>query len=195
MSWDDEAATWDEGVFQRAYAEAAHRSLIALADRFGISLEGARICDFGCGTGLLTERLAARAARVDAVDTSPAMLAVLRAKAAQHGWGHVHLFPRLISATTPYDLVVCSSVCAFLEDYRGTVRQLVERMRPGGLFVQWDWELDPASEEPMGLSREAIHATLRSAGLAAVTVEIGFEATVEGHTMRPLVGAGLSPTP
>ena len=66
-----------------------------------------------------------------------------------------------------FDLVVCSSVCAFLDDYPGTVNTLVQLLKPGGLFVQWDWELDPHAQEPFGLTREQVKTTLLSSGLEA----------------------------
>jgi hypothetical protein len=89
-----------------------------------------------------------------------------------------------------YDLVVCSSVCGFLDDYAGTVAALTSMLRPGGLFVQWDWEADPSAAEPHGLSRAAITDALGGAGLDMVTVDVGFRAEVDGETMAPLMGAG-----
>ncbi|HEU5301148.1 MAG TPA: methyltransferase domain-containing protein [Acidimicrobiia bacterium] len=73
----------------QAYAAGAFESLNALAASSGFALTGTTACDFGCGTGLLTERLADRCARVDAVDTSPAMRAVLDAKIERRGWTRV----------------------------------------------------------------------------------------------------------
>ena len=51
-------------------------------------------------------------------------------------------------------------MCAFLDDYAGTTGTLVRLLRPGGLFVQWDWELDPHAHEPFGLTRKQVRATL-----------------------------------
>ena len=76
------------------------------------------------------------------------MLDMLRAKIERHRWDNVRVFERLPASTGRYDLIVCSSVCAFVDDYPGVVRQLVSSMMPGGLFVQWDWELDPRDDEP-----------------------------------------------
>jgi SAM-dependent methyltransferase len=89
-----------------------------------------------------------------------------------------------------FDVILCSSVCAFLPDYPGTVALLAERLAPGGVFVQWDWERDPSAEEPSGLTTDEIHAALAGAGLTVESVGVGFEATVEGMTMRPLMGVG-----
>ena len=80
MSWDEMAGSWDADPAVRAYAAAAFDSLErALAERGG-TLEGARVLDFGCGTGLLTAAMAARAREVVGIDIAPKMVAVLRDK-------------------------------------------------------------------------------------------------------------------
>ncbi|RLE24984.1 MAG: hypothetical protein DRJ50_03810, partial [Actinobacteria bacterium] len=111
-----------------------------ITESFGIALAGARTVDFGCGTGLLTEQLVSAGAAVEAVDTSTEMLAVLDSKVAQHSWTTVGTGTEVPTTKQVFDLIVCSSVCSFLDDYPGTVADLVALLRPGGLFVQWDWE-------------------------------------------------------
>jgi predicted TPR repeat methyltransferase len=188
--WDDYAAGWDESAEVRAYAAGAFQSLVSLAESTGFDLTGSTACDFGCGTGLLTERLTDVCAHIDAVDTSAAMLDVLGAKIDHHRWRHVRLLDRLPSEPQGYALIVCSSVLAFVDDYPVTIDDLVRHLSPGGLFVQWDWEFDPSDEEPYGFTRAQIRTTLTDAGLADVGVDIGFEVAVEGGIMRPLMGVG-----
>jgi hypothetical protein len=65
----------------------------------------------------------------------------------------------------------------------------------GGLFVQWDWELDPSDDQSHGFTREEIRRTLTEAGLTGVAVSVAFEATVDDSTMRPLIGSGRRPRP
>lgn len=163
-----------------------------------------RVLDFGCGTGLLTERLAPRVREVVAVDASPAMVEVLAGKSLPNvRFGVAKWTPETISdgelAAGPFDLVVCSSVCAFLDDYPGAVAMLADRLGPSGYFVQWDWELDPAAAEPFGLSSDGITKALEGAGLDVVSVGIGFDVPIEGRHMRPLMGIGrrrsVTPTP
>ena len=43
MSWDDEAATWDDNQAVRTYAAAAFRSLQELLAKRGLSLQGAHV--------------------------------------------------------------------------------------------------------------------------------------------------------
>ena len=188
--WDEYADGWDDDTAARTYAGAAFDSLQALAESHGFVIDGTVALDFGCGTGLLTERLADVCDRIDAVDSSPAMLAVLDAKVECRGWRHVKTMRDVASSEAAYDLIVCSSVCAFLDDYPGTAAQLVDRLRPGGLFAQWDWERNPDDDEPHGMTRGEIRETLTDAGLTSVTADIAFRVDVEGETMAPLIGAG-----
>ena len=188
--WGEYAEGWDHDEGARTYARAAFASLLRVLGHAGIALEGARVVDFGCGTGLLTERLADAGADVMAIDTSPAMLAVLDAKVDRHGWTTVTTTTDLSDARPGSDLIVCSSVCSFLDDYPGTVEQLVHLLRPGGLFIQWDWE---RAGDDHGLGRSEIADALQGADLEHVVVDTAFEVEAEDQVMRPLVGHGRRP--
>lgn len=188
-SWDDYADGWDDDPAARAYSRAAYASLIEELDRRGASLTDARVLDFGCGTGLLTEQLVASVGSVDAVDIAPKMLAVLDAKIAREGWATVTTALDVPGTGAPWDLIVCSSVCAFLDDYPGTVENLVSRLTPDGHFVQWDWEA-AAPDDEHGLSRAAITEALGSAGLADIEVRTGFSVPFEDQRMEPVMGVG-----
>lgn len=200
--WDKEAAGWDENPAVAEYCNNAHGQLAGLARDAGISLDGVRAVDFGCGSGQLTEKLVAGgAAHVAAVDISAPMLDVLRAKASRGGWADrvdVRL-GNLPSSDEKFDLVVCSSVLAFVDDYPGKVQELVALLRPGGMLVQWDWEAaeEQGESQSNGLSRDAIRAALTAAGLEAVAVGTAFRIKVEfdgaAHVMEPLFGHGRVP--
>ena len=202
MSWDDYADGWDEDEEARAYSHATFECLTRLCTERGFRLDGSRSCDFGCGTGLLTEKLAPVCANVVAVDTSVAMIDQLRSKIARLGLTNIQTTTNEIERAvvhnaalfdSPFDLVVCSSVCAFLDDYATTTATLVRLLRPGGIFVQWDWELEPHADEPHGLTRGQIKEVLSSAGLEAIEVETAFEVSAGDKTMRPLMGVGQVP--
>lgn len=185
--WDESAEGWDGDEATRAYAAGAFASLCTLLEPR--SLTGMRVLDFGCGTGLLTEQLvAAGAAHVCAVDSSPAMLAVLDDKIVDQAWSSVISSQAVPVDPDAFDLVVCSSVMAFIDDYEATVVTLVQLLSPDGRFVQWDWER--VDDDPHGLSRSEISTALVEAGLEDVSVEIGFEVEAHGQTMRPLMGVG-----
>ena len=192
--WDEYAATWDDDATVQAYADGVVASLVSLGEAVGLDLDGARLCDFGCGTGLLTERLAGRCAQIDAIDTSPAMLDALGTKIDRNEWRHVRPLDQLPSTPQGYDVIVCSSVLAFVDDYAGQVTTLARHLAAGGVFVQWDWELDPDADDPYGLAPAEIRQTLEDAGLVEVAVGVGFEVTVDGEMMRPLMGSGRRPS-
>ncbi len=200
MSWDDEAAGWDDDPAVRAYSRAAFRSLRAACDARAVSLRNTRVLDFGCGTGALAEAMSAVAREVVALDASPAMLAVLRTKIVQRPLPNVHAVLGGLPASLdepalqePFDLITCASVCAFLDDYPTTASLLASRLAPGGLFVQWDWALDPSAEAPFGLTPDAICAALSGAGLRDVVVDVGFREAVGEAVMAPLRGIGRRP--
>ena len=189
--WDALACDWDDDPAVRAYATGAFESLCQLLERAALGLESARVLDFGCGTGVLTELLVEAGATVHAVDLSEAMLDVLRAKTHLIASGRV-VAERALPAVAPaFDLVVCSSVCSFLENYPAEVLELSERLVPGGWFVQGDWERVP--DEAGGLSPAEITEALNAAGLSGVEVRVGFERAVGELRMAPLMGSGQRP--
>ena len=145
MTWDVHADGWDKNPAVRAYSEAAFASLVRLDEDGWLNLDGARILDFGCGTGLLAERLSKPAKDVVAIDTSVEMVHVLNDKIGKRGLDNVKGIakPIDVAITTdshlfeePFDLVMCSSVCGFLEDYPTMARTLSRLLQAGGGFEQ-----------------------------------------------------------
>lgn len=189
--WNESAKSWDDDPYARAYANAAFAGLEELVLQAGVALKGSAVLDFGCGTGLLTEHLVSAGATVEAIDTSESMLAVLRAKINRLGWQTVRPSSMIPNDRVRFDVIVCSSVCAFLDDYPSDAKQLVSLLKPGGLFVQWDWER--SGDDDHGLTRDEIDGALVGAGLMATDVQIGFTIKIEGQTMSPLVGFGQRP--
>jgi 2-polyprenyl-3-methyl-5-hydroxy-6-metoxy-1,4-benzoquinol methylase len=199
MDWDEHAANWDEREDVRAYAEEAYESLERRCSELRFSLRGTRVCDFGCGTGLLSERLAVHSDTVVAIDSSEKMIATLARKVATLKLDNVHPLCMMLDSESlasspllsePFDLVVCSSVCAFVDDYPATVALLAQRLRPSGLFVQWDWEANEDDEDPFGLTRDAIRAAHTAAGLDVLFLDTGFTLGKGDEVMAPLMAVG-----
>jgi len=73
-SFAEKAKMWDSNPQVRALADLFSAEL----DKIVPNQSGLAILEFGCGTGLVGLRYAEKAASLDMVDTSPAMLDVLR---------------------------------------------------------------------------------------------------------------------
>ena len=144
--WDEFAAEWDGNTATSAYADHAFAELAQVVD-----LAGLRVFDFGCGTGLLAERLSPHVSKVVALDGSSKMIEQLKLKALPNvfpiaGFLTASLMRRNTLLQTKFDLVTASSVCAFLPDYGAILQTLRSLLRSGGTYVQWDWlasEPDP----------------------------------------------------
>ncbi len=192
--WDDHAAGWDANKDVRLFAEKAFESLSRRILPLLPNLSDSQVLDFGCGTGLLTERLAPHCKHVVAADTSARMIGVLQEKMAGKGIDNITMLGSAIESLPSkqqselagrFDLIVASSVCNFLPDYEACLRCLRTTMTPGGFFVQWDWLAD------MSIGR--IRRAYEAAGLEAIAVEEEFSMEVEASSLAVVVGLAQSP--
>lgn len=185
-SWDDYAAGWDTNPDVIHYANSAFESLCQL-----VSLNGLRVLDFGCGTGLLTERIAELAATVVAIDPSAKMVDVLAQKNIANVSSVVgEVNPSFIRDNpcfaNGFDLIVASSVCGFLTDYERTLLDLKGLLKPGGIFVQWDWQR--TDDDGSGFEPAEILQAYADAGLSSLGVSEAFSLGGQSGTMAVLMG-------
>lgn len=199
--WDERADAWDEQEATHVYAAQAFETLGPQVGAHLGGWDGLRVLDFGAGTGLLTAKLAPRCREVVALDLSPKMIAQLDKKAASEGWDNVSSFAGPLSAlkeTAAFDLIVASSVCSFLPDFTGALRQLSSRLRPGGLFVQWDWRESAADdwrksgagEGSGGFSEQDLRHAYASAKLDVLRADLGFTFVFDDDELDVLMGVG-----
>jgi SAM-dependent methyltransferase len=143
LSWDHNAHHWP--VLLRALPDRCERVL-----------------EVGCGAGDLTAVLAGRAAAVDAVDRSPRMAALARARVPAH--------VRVVEADVlhldlppgGYDAVVGMSVLHHLP-LEEALRHLAAAVRPGGVLAMVAL---PRTDLPRELPVEALAAVAhRAVGL------------------------------
>jgi len=186
-SWDDYAEGWDSDEDVISYSDKAFSTLCEV-----INPEGLLILDFGCGTGLLTERMATTADRIVAVDLSEKMISVLENKQLSNVETLIAVLSEEIIKThalfrLKYDLIVASSVCSFLPDYEGTLGLLKTLLKSDGIFVQWDW-LKTDEENDSGFNIEKIELAYQRAGLEKLFITEAF--SVEGETgpMKVIMG-------
>ncbi len=192
-NWNEHASSWDDNRDVKFYADKAFASLVAQTDLSGAGWTSKRVLDFGCGTGLLAQKVAPYVGELIAVDTSEKMIAVLENKnipnvVAVHGdiLASDHRCEADLSAG--FDLIYASSVCGFLPDYEEAVRALARLLRSGGHFVQWDWQASDGEE--FGLSESKIRDVLEAAKFKSIRVEQAFSFETNEHTMPVLIGAG-----
>ncbi|PWK48589.1 class I SAM-dependent DNA methyltransferase [Pleionea mediterranea] len=186
-SWDEYATGWDSNEAVIAYADNAYHALKNI-----VELEGRRIFDFGCGTGLLTERLANRASSVVGLDPSQKMISVLENKCLKNvATIASELNQDLIndnSLLSPkFDLVVASSALAFVPDYVKALMLLKQLLNKGGCLVQWDW-LKDEGDEGYGFTEQQIKSALTEAGFAECSTSVPFSLQSDGSALNVLMG-------
>lgn len=107
-------------------------------------VSGERVLDLACGSGAVTRALAPRVApdgSIAAVDLSPAMLEVARARGADGGaveW-HQASADQLPLPNAGVDLVTCQQGLQFFPDRSGAIAEVVRVLRPGGRVALSVW--------------------------------------------------------
>lgn len=184
-SWDDVAANWDAESATSEYADKAFESLQKVVD-----VEGLHILDFGCGTGLLSQRLSPAVKDIVALDSSEAMIEQLDKKELDNVEPVVDILTRGLVAMHPafrgqFDLVVASSVCSFLPSYSDTADIIFSLLDEGSYFVHWDWLAD--KDEMGGMTIRHAQQVLTSVGFRDVVVTTPFDIDTPNGTQKVLM--------
>jgi malonyl-CoA O-methyltransferase len=100
-------------------------------------VHGLTIADIGCGTGRHAIPLAARGARVTAVDFSEGMLAEARAKPGAHAVNFIHhdIVEPLPLPDASFDRVLCCLVIDHVRDLDHLFREMACLCSPSGGFI------------------------------------------------------------
>jgi predicted TPR repeat methyltransferase len=183
--WDGLAGEWDDlasGYVRDVYRLLLDQSLLKYA-------QNGQILDFGCGTGLLTDKLRIHASKILAIDASSQMIRVLQEKMRSDEWENVTAVVAVLAQVdsagdetikrafaefeNSIDLVVASSVMTFLpdEDLEATMRAIGRFLRPGGVFCHTDW---PQSDDkhPEGMNNEKAEKIYAMADLKMQSMNI-----------------------
>ncbi|GAB2176172.1 class I SAM-dependent methyltransferase [Dongia sp. agr-C8] len=132
--WD---STFSAQALNRYHVAACWRVFQAL---FGPERRGDTLVELGVGTGLFTDRLAARFERLIAVDYSEQMLQALREKMAQGGISNVETLCSKAEQLEAIpdadaDAVVCFGLLENIQDFTPLFREIARILKPGGLFA------------------------------------------------------------
>lgn len=129
---------WDATTYDRV-ADPMARWGAAVLDR--LPLDGdERVLDAGCGSGRVTELLAARLprGRVIALDASPAMIAAARSRLASFGDRIEYVVADLgqpLPLGEPVDAILSTATFHWVPDHDALFANLAAVLRPGGWLV------------------------------------------------------------
>ncbi|GAD79668.1 class I SAM-dependent DNA methyltransferase [Vibrio ezurae] len=184
LNWDDYATEWEANPATAQFSDLVFTELQALH-----SLKGANVLDFGCGTGLLSQKIAPLARSIVALDASEAMIEELDKKTLANVEPVVDHLTRGLVAQHPafrkqFDLVVASSVCGFVASFQETATIIYSLLDEQGIFVHWDWLSDDTDD---GLTQESAHSMLHSAGFCDIEISIPFEIKMADGSSRPVL--------
>ena len=132
--------------------------VMALADLFSAELDkivpdhsGLAILELGCGTGLVGLRYAEKAASLDMVDASPAMLDVLRTKdktRVSHVTVHEGTLSMLVGqaiAPESADWIISNMALHHVVDISALIGELYRLVKPGGRVTIGELETEPGT--------------------------------------------------
>lgn len=211
--WNDMAGEWDD--MASGYANGFYQLLWQTTgldpnDSNGTNPAIGTVLDFGCGTGLLANKLRLVSKKVVALDASPAMIAILQEKIKSMEWENVDAAVAVLATadgensqaamTTrrtlvelegTVDLIVASSVMSFVPgvDLEATMSALGRLLKPGGLFCHSDW---PKSQEkfPDGFDETKAVNMYAMGGLSAKTIKI-VPLDTGGEQINVLIGVAV----
>ena len=184
--FDKEAALWDEHPARIRLANDVCSAISANAP-LNTAMNA---LDFGCGTGLLTLRLSPLVGSITGVDSSRAMLDVLRAKIAKRNLANVGSLLLDLDAgdtlTGNYDMIVSSMTFHHIEKIAPVLNQFHKCLKPGGYLCVAD--LDPEYGLFHDDSKGVFHFGFERTVLGNAVVEAGFGSikfTTATEVVRP----------
>jgi SAM-dependent methyltransferase len=185
--------------FGAAYARAydalyADKDYAGECDALGpVLASAASILDIGCGTGSHAAELARRGKRVTAVDRSPAMLDIARAKTTGLSVELIEADARTLDlGTRTFDAAILMfAVIGYLTNDDDLARALsrVRRHLPAGAPLAFDFWFGPAVlNEPPGPRAKVVRGVERRAAasldLLTQVVHVEYELVVDGALTR-----------
>ncbi|MEK5039029.1 class I SAM-dependent DNA methyltransferase [Sporosarcina sp. FSL K6-3457] len=136
QSYTEFAAVYDELM-----TDIPYDAYVDLLDEAAGGIAGKRVLDIGCGTGLLSVKLAKIGAKVTGIDLSAEMLAVAegRAKALSLPVQFIEQPMQQLAGFTGFDLAVIAidslNYLADQEDVQATFQQIYASLAVGGALV------------------------------------------------------------
>lgn len=137
--FDQQATSWSSANY------GTDGAMVARIERFAEALAnvvpmGARILDYGCGTGDISASLARRGYVVEACDASRKMIDQAKSIHGASGVKFSVTGPSAGDIALPrddlgFDAIICSSVLEYVSDARGSLCVLARGLQPGGWLL------------------------------------------------------------
>ena len=178
------ADLWDSSLYddRHSFVWKKGADLVGMLD----PRPGERILDLGCGTGHLTDRIAASGAEVTGLDSSPSMIAQARQN-----------FPKLrfqladarsFTFDAPFDAIFSNAMLHWVLEADDAAGCMARALKPGGRLV-----LEMGVKGNVALIGAGIESVLREAGFAARNrwfyPSLGeYSSLLEGHGFEIEVG-------
>lgn len=176
--FDTVAEVWDEKPQRVKLAEDIANAMI---EKLPLSDKWSAV-DFGCGTGLVTLKLAPKLGTITGVDGSNGMLAQLNAKIAGGDVTNVSTITADEFVNLPeshsFDLIVSAMTLHHIEDIQQLFAIFKSRLKIGGMIALADlaaedgtFHEDPTGVFHHGFKPEELTEKLTAAGFTSITVE------------------------
>ena len=186
--FDQFSADYDARM-RGSLAYAAPEILGELAGMVMHGREALRVLDLGCGTGLAGQVFRARAARLDGIDLSPAMIGKARSRGIYDDLavGDIEIAPA--ASGRLYDLVLAADTLVYLGDLASLFRSVRKHLDTDGYFLftveagEEDFALGPKRRwrhSEAYLRRLAAETGFAVAGLVAASPRTEAQAPVPG---------------
>lgn len=175
--FDSKAADWDKDP-----AKVTRAQQVAAAVRGAVPVEpGARLLEYGAGTGLVTQFLGDAVGSAVLADNSVGMRAVIEEKIGAGVLRNavavdLDLEQDAVPEEAAFDLVVSSMVMHHVRDLQRVLAGFAALLRPGGHLCLADLDREDGSFHGVdfdghhGFDRAELGTALQAAGFSAVTV-------------------------
>ncbi|KIL42512.1 hypothetical protein SD70_01085 [Gordoniibacillus kamchatkensis] len=121
-------------MVQKGGAESSYRYILRQLQSLS-DLQGAAICDVGCGDGELSSRLSLLGAEVTGIDLSAKLLAYARGKTGNVTWLQDDAMVLGKLPDEAYDCAVSSVMLMDVPDHGAVFRACHRILKPGGVMV------------------------------------------------------------
>jgi 2-polyprenyl-6-hydroxyphenyl methylase / 3-demethylubiquinone-9 3-methyltransferase len=195
--YDRADAWWSDDDSYFAQLRAMVRPRLSFFARHALPLAGARVLDVGAGGGLLSVELAARGARVVALDLAPNALRAARAEAGRRQLALAVVVAggeRIPLPDASFDMVVCADVLPHVPDKPPLLDELARLVAPSGkLFVATMNRTALARFVLITLGEDVLGLIARGTHLAEKFItpaELASEMAARGLTLVVVEGVG-----